>query len=53
MAMFSAIERWVRENIAGRDVSWPGMVLMTRRWVVSNLTSLIDSLPKFKTVKLS
>jgi hypothetical protein len=49
MAMFSAIKRVVRENIAGSSGRVAGHGVSGAAQTVSNLASAVDSLPKFKT----
>jgi hypothetical protein len=49
MAMFSAIKRVVRENIACSNGAAAARGVSGEAQTVSNLTSAMDSLPKFKT----
>jgi hypothetical protein len=49
MAMFSAIKRVVRENIAYSSGRAAAHGVPGAAQTVSNLTSAMDSLPKFKT----
>jgi hypothetical protein len=53
MAMFSAIKRVVKENIASSSGRGAAHGVPGAAQTVSNLSSAMDSLPKFKTQRHS